>query len=116
MLLMALLIAGLIGWKARGLQCDADMAAFKQAIADKAEDQREQKAEIEQKNQAATEQSTQRIDQQQDAQQKETVYVEKQVIQYRDRWRDRTCSRPVDWVQLYNRSLFGPGNPVPETR
>lgn len=103
------------GWHFRGLQCASDMARFKDEISTKAQKQRADTKLIEAKQEAATDQSTQRLDVQQAEQQKETVYVEKQVIQYRDRWRDRTCQRPADWVQLYNASLFGSGAAMPAT-
>lgn len=112
------LAAGLIwiGWEARGAIADRDMAQFKLDLEDKASKQRNDKFVIESKQDAVTAQSTQRLDEQQAAQQKEIVYVDKKVVEYRDRWRDRACSRPADWVQLYNRSLFGSGDTVPETR
>lgn len=115
-LVAALVILALftaIGWKARGLQCAADLADFKQELADKAQAQRDETAAIEAKQAATTNQSTERLDAKQAEQRKEIVYVDKQVIQYRDRWRDRTCQRPADWVRLYNTSLFGTGGAVP---
>lgn len=103
-----------LGWNARGVVADRDMAEFKQGLQDQKDQQAEQVRQAEQKQADATAQSTQRLDEQQAAQQQETVYVEKQVVQYRDRWRDRPCDRP-DWVRLYNESLFGSGA-VPATR
>lgn len=102
------------GWTARGWQCAADMADFKQGISDKAEKQRDGTRLIEDKQEAVTDQSSNRLDQQQATQQKEIVYVDKQVIQYRDRWRDRSCKLTDDWLQLYNASLFGDDPAMPE--
>lgn len=109
--------AGLIwiGWDARGVIADRDMAQFKLNLEDKASKQRNDKFVIESQQEAITAQSTQRLDEQHAAQQKETVYVEKKVVEYRDRWRNRDCRRPDDWVRLYNESLFGHGSAVPET-
>lgn len=112
--ILILLASAHTGWTVRGWRCDTAMAEYKQARAAEAEEQRNASQQIDAKNLAITEQSTQRLDQQQDAQQKETVYVEKQVIQYRDRWRDRDCKLTDDWLQLYNESLFGSDPAVPE--
>jgi len=109
-----LLISAGAGWHFRGLKCAADMADYKQDLSTKADAQRAESQAIEAKQEAATSQSTERLDQKQAESQKEIVYVDKQVIQYRDRWRDRTCQRPADWVRIYNSSLFGSGHPVPE--
>lgn len=111
-----ILAAGLIwiGWEVRGAIADRDMAKFKLDLEDKASKQRNDKFVIESKQDAVTAQSTQRLDEQQAAQQKEIVYVEKKVVEYRDRWRDRECKHPADWVQLYNDSLFRDGAAVPE--
>lgn len=108
--------AGLIwiGWGARGVIADRDMAQFKLDLEAKASKQRNDKFVIESRQDAVTAQSTQRLDEQQAAQQKEIVYVEKKVVEYRDRWRDRECKHPDDWVQLYNDSLFRDGAAVPE--
>lgn len=103
------------GWTARGWRCASQMAAAQEEIGAKAKKQREATKLIEAKQEDATGQSSQRLDQQQVTQQKEVVYVEKQVVQYRDRWRDRTCQRPADWVQLYNASLFGSAGAVSGT-
>ena len=108
--------AGLIwiGWEARGAIADRDMAQFKLDLEAAAVKQRTDKFVIESQQEAITAQSTQRLDEQQAAQQKEIVYVEKKVVEYRDRWRDRECKHPADWVQLYNDSLFRDGAAVPE--
>lgn len=112
--LTTLLASAYIGWTFRGLKCSADLADFQSSLAQQAQGQREASKAIEVKQNTVTEQSTQRLDEQQASQQKETVYVEKQVVQYRDRWRDRDCQRPDDWVQLYNASLFGADPAMPE--
>lgn len=111
-ILAAAMFAG--GWEVRGWRCDTAMAEYQLASAAEAEQQRNTSQQIEAKQIAVTEQSTKRLDDQQAAQQKETVYVEKQVIKYRDRWRDRDCKLTDDWLQLYNESLFGPDPAVPE--
>lgn len=116
------IVAGLFigfgsGWKVHSWKCEAQAAEVREDLAAHAEAQRQLKDLTESKQDAVTEQSTQRLDEHQAAQQKETVYVEKQVIQYRDRWRDRPCDRPADWVRIYNESLFGSSNgSVLETR
>lgn len=113
-ILTTLLGSAFIGWQLRGLKCSADLASFQSSLAQQAQDQRQASTAIETKQEATTKQSTERLDQQQSEQQKEIVYVEKQVIQYRERWRDRDCERPADWVQLYNESLFGSDPAMPE--
>lgn len=112
--LAALFASAYIGWTFRGLKCMADLASFESSLAQQAQEQRIETKQIEVKQEAVTEQSTQRLDEQQASQQKETVYVEKQVIKYRDRWRDRECEHLDDWVQLYNASLFGSDPAMPE--
>lgn len=107
LILSVLLGSAYFGWTVRGLVCKNEMATYQQQLATQAEQQREASRQIEVKQAAATDQSSERIDHQQAEQQKETVYVEKQVIQYHDRWRDRPCQRPAEWVRLYNASLFG---------
>ena len=110
------LAAGLVwmGWEIRSAIADRDMAQFKLDLEAAAVKQRTDKFVIESQQEAITAQSTQRLDEQQAAQQKEIVYVEKKVVEYRDRWRDRECKHPADWVQLYNDSLFRDGAAVPE--
>lgn len=103
-----------VGWTLRGWRCDAEMSNYKTDQSEKAGDQREASQAIEIKQEETTGQSTHRLDTQQAEQQKETVYVEKQVIQYRDRWRDRSCKLSDDWLQLYNESLFGSDQSLPE--
>lgn len=112
--ILILLASAFSGWTARGWRCDSAMADYKQEQAGKAEKQREESSAVEAKQEVVTEQSTSRLDEQQAAQQKEVIYVNKEVIKYRDRWRDRTCQRPDDWVQLYNASLFGTDPAMPE--
>lgn len=102
------------GWTARGWRCESAMAAYQGEQEEAAQAQFEEGIAVEARNEATTDQSTQRLDEQQEAHQKETVYVEKKVIQYRDRWRDRSCKLSDDWLQLYNESLFGADQAVPE--
>lgn len=102
------------GWQQRGFRCEAEIAAYKLEQAEREQAQFEAGMAVEAKNNAATDQSTQRLDVQQAKQQKEIVYVDKQVIQYRDRWRDRACRLPDDWLHAYNRSLFGDDPAMPE--
>lgn len=102
------------GWTMRGWRCATALSDYKGSLAQEATEQRQASQAVEAKQDAVTDQSTQRLDIQQAAQQKEIVYVDKQVIQYRDRWRDRDCERPDDWVQLYNASLFGADPAMPE--
>ncbi len=108
--------AGLIwlGWEVRGIIADRDMAKFRLDLEAKAAKQRTDKFVIESQQDAVTAQSTQRLDEQQAEQQKVTVYVDRKVVEYRDRWRDRECKLPGDWVRLYNDSLFGDGAAVPK--
>lgn len=102
------------GWTMRGWRCAAEIAYYRSEQAEREQAQFEAGMAVEAKNNAATDQSTKRLDLQQAQQQKEIVYVDKQVIQYRDRWRDRACKRPDDWLQLYNASLFGDDPALPE--
>lgn len=106
--------AGLIwlGWEARAVVADRDMATYKLELEAKAAKQRNDKFVIESQQDAVTAQSTQRLDEQQAEQQKVTVYVDRKVVEYRDRWRDRECKLPDDWVRLYNDSLFSDGAAV----
>lgn len=113
--LATLFASAYIGWTFRGLKCRADLASFESSLAQQAQEQRQTSKAVEVKQDTVTEQSTQRLDQQQASQQKEIVYVDKQVIKYRDRWRDRECEHLDDWVQLYNASLFGNDPAMPET-
>ena len=103
-----------IGWEARAVVADRDMSTYKLELEAKAAKQRNDKFVIESQQDAVTAQSTQRLDEQQAQQQKVTVYVDRKVVEYRDRWRDRECKLPDDWVRLYNDSLFGDGAAVPK--
>lgn len=102
------------GWQQRGFRCEAQLAAYKSEQAEAEQAAFEAGVAAEARNQAATDKSSERIDQRQAAQQKEIVYVDKQVIKYRDRWRDRDCKLTDDWLQLYNASLFGIEPALPE--
>lgn len=112
--ILILMASAFGGWTVRGWRCDTAMAEYQQARAAEAEQQRNASQQADAKQLATTAQSSERLDQQQAVQQKETVYVEKQVIQYRDRWRDRSCKLTDDWLRLYNKSLFGSDPAVPE--
>lgn len=113
-MLLTLFACAYIGWTFRGMKCSKDLADFESSLAQKAQVQREASKAIEDKQDATTEQSTQRLDDWQATQQKEIVYVDKKVIQYRDRWRDRDCKLTDDWLRLYNASLFGDAPAMPE--
>lgn len=103
------------GWYVRGLKADRDMADFKNGLAAQAQDQRELAGKIDASRTGLREQSTARLDQQGAEQQKEIHYVDREVIRFRDRWRDRACELPADWLQLYNRSLGVDAGAVPGT-
>jgi hypothetical protein len=113
-ILGTMLICAMVGWEVRGWRCEAVMAAYQGEREEAEQAQFEAGMAAEARNKSITDQSTKRLDQQQAAQQKEIVYVDKQVIQYRDRWRDRDCKLTDDWLQLYNASLFGTDPELPE--
>lgn len=102
------------GWYVRGLVAFADMADYQTALIKKGQDQRELKAKVEASQAKITDESSDRLDQQAEQTQKEIQYVDREVIKFRDRWRDSACRLPDEWMQLYNASL-GTGNAVPET-
>ena len=102
------------GWYVRGLVAFADMADYQTALIKKGQDQRELKAKVEASQAKITDESSDRLDQQAEQTQKEIQYVDREVIKFRDRWRDSACRLPDEWLQLYNASL-GTGNAVPET-
>lgn len=101
------------GWHQRGLKATADMASFQADLAASAKDQRDLKSRVEAAQTATTAQSTERLDNQAAEREKEVVYVDREVIQYRDRWRDSACRLPADWLRLYNRAL-GVGGAEPD--
>lgn len=100
------------GWYVRGLVAFAEMADYQTALIKKGQDQRELKAKVEASQASITDQSSERLDQQAEQMQKEIQYVDREVIKFRDRWRDSACRLPDEWLQLYNASL-GTGNAVP---
>ena len=102
------------GWYVRGLVAFAEMADYQTALIKKGQDQRELKAKVEASHAKITDESSDRLDQQAEQTQKEIQYVDREVIKFRDRWRDSACRLPDEWLQLYNASL-GTGNAVPET-
>jgi len=102
------------GWYVRGLVAFADMADYQTALIKKGQDQRELKAKVEASQAKITDESSDRLDQQAEQTQKEIQYVDREVIKFRDRWRDSACRLPDEWLQLYNASL-GTGNAVSET-
>ena len=102
------------GWYVRGLVAFAEMADYQTALIKKGQDQRELKAKVEASQAKITDESSDRLDQQAEQTQKEIQYVDREVIKFRDRWRDSACRLPDEWMQLYNASL-GTGNAVPGT-
>ena len=102
------------GWYVRGLVAFAEMADYQTALIKKGQDQRELKAKVEASQAKITDESSDRLDQQAEQTQKEIQYVDREVIKFRDRWRDSACRLPDEWLQLYNASL-GAGNSVPGT-
>lgn len=102
------------GWYVRGLVAFADMEDYQTALIKKGQDQRELKAKVEASQASITDESSDRLDQQAEQTQKEIQYVDREVIKFRDRWRDSACRLPDEWLQLYNASL-GAGNSVPGT-
>lgn len=100
------------GWYVRGLVAFADMADYQTALIKKGQDQRELKAKVEASQAKITDQSSDRLDQQAEQTQKEIQYVDREVIKFRDRWRDSTCRLPDEWLSIYNASL-GTGDAVP---
>lgn len=93
------------GWSWRADIAEADMAQFKDGIAQQAADQRELKAKAEASQARITQKSSERLDQQADQQQEAIQYVEREVVVFRDRWRNSACTLPADWLRLYNASL-----------
>ncbi|MGL4317129.1 MAG: hypothetical protein ACRCTL_11035 [Pseudomonas sp.] len=102
------------GWSWRADIADADMAQFKEGIAQQAADQRELKAKVEAGQAGITQQSSARLDQQAAQQQEAIQYVDREVVVFRDRWRSSACTLPADWLRLYNQSL-GLAGAVPDT-
>lgn len=109
----ALAAAFAAGWSWRGSRADAELADFKLNLAKQAEDQRALTVKVEASQAKITEQSSERLDQQAEQQQKDVVYVDRKVIEYRDRWRDSACRLPAEWVSIY-RSSLGLGDSMPE--
>jgi hypothetical protein len=106
------------GWYVRGLVAFADIADYQASLFKKGQDQRELKAKVEASQAKITDESSDRLDQQAEQTQKEIQYVDREVVKFRDRWRDSACRLPDEWLQLYNASL-GTGDAVPgaaETR
>lgn len=109
----ALAAAFAAGWSWRGSRADAEMADFQRGLAKQAEDQRALAVKVEASQANITEQSSERLDQQAEQQQKDVVYVDRKVIEYRDRWRDSACRLPAEWLQLYNRAIGTDPVPAP---
>lgn len=101
------------GWAWRADIAEADMAQFKDGIAQQAADQRELKANVEASQTAVTQQSSQRLNQQAEKQQEAIQYVDREVVVFRDRWRNSACRLPDEWVSIY-RSSLGLGGSMPE--
>lgn len=93
------------GWQARSVVAERDQLAQQGRLDEANKVQYQLLAELQTWRQQTTQQSSARLDQQAATQQKETVYVEKEVVRFRDRWRDRACALPAEWLQLYNASL-----------
>lgn len=93
------------GWKARDWKADAELADYRAGLAAAAQDQRTLAAKVEAAQAATATDSTLRLDTQAAQRETEIRYVDREVIQYRDRWRASTCRLPAEWLQLYNRSL-----------
>ena len=109
----ALATAFAAGWSWRGSQANAELADFKLNLAKQAEDQRALTVKVEASQAKITEQSSERLDQQAEQQQKDVVYVDRKVIEYRDRWRDSACRLPAEWLQLYNQAIGADPVPAP---
>ena len=93
------------GWYVRGLVAFAEMADYQTALIKKGQDQRELKAKVEASQAKITDESSDRLDQQAEQTQKEIQYVDREVIKFRDRWRDSACRLPDEWLQFYEASL-----------
>lgn len=93
------------GWYVRGLVAFADMADYQASLAKKGQDQRELKAKVEASQAKITDESSDRLDQQAEQTQKEIQYVDREVIKFRDRWRDSACRLPDEWLSIYRSSL-----------
>ena len=100
------------GWYVRDLVAFAEMADYQTALIKKGQDQRELKAKVEASHAKITDESSDRLDQQAEQTQKEIQYVDREVIKFRDRWRDGACRLPDEWLSIYNASL-GAGDSVP---
>lgn len=109
----ALATAFAAGWSWRGSKADAELADFQLGQAQQAEDQRALTVKVEASQAKITEQSSERLDQQAEQQQKDVVYVDRKVIEYRDRWRDSACRLPAEWLQLYNQAIGADPVPAP---
>jgi hypothetical protein len=115
--LAALLLGAVGAWYIRGGIADGDIADIERRH-NKA--QSELQAQVEaveaagRKNRA---ESTARLDEVEKAATVDVQYVDREVIRYVTKYRDRMCpvdpERDFDWVCLYNRSLGLPC-PVPE--
>ncbi len=108
----ALAAAFAAGWSWRASIADADLADFKLGLAKQAQDQRDMTIKVEAAQAAITEQSTERLDQKAEQREKEIQYVDREVIKYRDRWRDSACRLPDEWLSIYDASLGT--EPVPK--
>ena len=108
----ALAAAFAAGWCWRASIADADLADFKLGLAKQAADQRALAMKVEAAQTKITQESGDRLDTQAEQQRTEVEYVERKIIEYRDRWRDSACRLPAEWLHVYNASL-GTGNAVP---
>ncbi|MCY1482348.1 hypothetical protein D9M68_159020 [compost metagenome] len=93
------------GWQSRAVIAERDSLIQQAALDEANKVQYALLTELQASRLTMTEQSSARLDQQAATQQKEIQYVEKEVVRFRDRWRERACALPADWLQLYNASL-----------
>jgi hypothetical protein len=100
-------------WYVRGLKADRDMAAFKEGLRQQQDDQRALAMKVEAADVQNTKESTARVDEQEKTRGEEVRYVDREVVKYVTKYRDRACQLPGEWVCLYNQSLGLPCG-VPE--
>lgn len=104
-LVLSLLVVFFSGWAVRGVKAERDHNQFLLDLAAQAQDQRALKAKVEAANAQRTKESSQRVDAQEQHREVEVRYVDREVVKYVDRYRDRACALPPEWVCLANRSF-----------
>lgn len=103
--LVGLIVIGFtVGWGARAVKCDGDMADYQLSLVDQQNDQRDLTRRVEAAAIKNTEESTGRVDVIDQQHQVEVRYVEKEVIKYRSSPVAGKCKLPAEWVRLYNES------------